>query len=361
MQVFTASIESVILSLSKLRTKVDYLGPRDSGIFRDSEGDLSIVDDLDIGYVTDLVRTQEGFIEGFLDSSSRSIDLLGPRLFMASGFAWDLGKGLSIPGIPNERFLALKLGHQAYNELLSKGDYNTIKDIVYLENPVGTAYVDDYKDDNISDELRLRVENALISRMRSSIILLDGPIYPPLVFAQIGKNYKDAYKKLYLERSVHVNRLIGLVKRLENTWKLIKIKELWKSIKPPRAPDPIAIEKLADGKELYVTPVIQERIESPEEKYERYLIYVFKKSPIGSSVYRLESIDKEKLLNVLGECIRKTNIRGLPEYIEIADRLSKRISSLLYITAFTIGSTILGVAYDEKVRLEQAVKEVEAE
>lgn len=347
-------VERLIKLLSVYRARFKYLGPTNIALGGNMEehGVIEISEEIGVDYYYNHPEPLD--IEGFLDSSSRSIDFIGPRLFFSTLYAKDLYRDILIPVNMETKFIALKLGVDAYSKILESGEYGgEALRYVYLENPVGEPYVEDYKDDNISDELRLRIENYVISRMRSSVILIDGPIYPPLaVLGMMGDRYRRAIMHLYNERKGHIERLVGVVKRLESTWKLSRVDEISRGL---RAPDPIVVQELARGRDLFVTPILREDLLGLGY---RYMIYIYKRTPTGSSVFRLEASSKEKLVRAAARCIKNLSLRGIPEEIEIADRISRRLSSSLYIVAYTIGSTLLGVAYDETNKLVGAMADV---
>ncbi len=265
-----------------------------------------------------------------------------------------------IPGSLDSPFMAIKAGRRAL-EVLRK----SIGGLVFLENPSGELYGPDYKDDNIFDELRLRLENRVLGSMASDAILIDGPIYPvQLAHAEtFSERYYRAFEALFRERSDLIRRLVGVVKRLEYTYKLYRVDEVRKLFEGVvgsvgHVPDPVVVSRLAGGRKLYSIGILREVF---GDVGHRYMIYFYVKSPSGPRVFRVESIDKAMLTEVAGYLLKSLSDSGLPRDIEIADRISKRLSASAYIALYTLGSRILGVGYDEISKLSLTLGEIGGE
>jgi len=295
--------------------------------------------------------------QGFLDSSSRSIAYPGIRIFIGACYAKDLDRHIMTPPGLGVLYLAVQMGRKAI-----ESHRDLLKEIAYVESPSDSPYDERYKSDNIHDELRLRLENAVLNTMRSGKILIDGPIYPVQVaFSKIfGWEYREAFEKLYREREPHILRLIGIVKRLDQTFKLLRIPEIREEFarvagRNIRAPDPIVISRLAGDKRIHVMGIIRESFQGLEA---RYMIYVYVRTPAGPRVFRIESLNREELLKATAYILRSLSISGLPVDIEVADRISKKLSASLYLALYLYGAPRLGLSHDESVKIAQVLGEL---
>ncbi|MEM0472868.1 MAG: DNA double-strand break repair nuclease NurA [Sulfolobales archaeon] len=359
------AIKMVVEALSSVERDIVYLGLSESGFYEEREFNVYLYDPLGSGLgsfdATDYLLgfSDERPYTGYLDSSSRSISFLGARVFVGSGYAFDSGRHLLIPQGLGFPFIAVKAGGRAI-EALRK----IIGGIAFLESPSGEIYGSDYKDDNILDELRLRIENRLLSLMTRKLILIDGPIFPvPLAYIEtFGERYRAAFEKLYEERSSLIGRLVGIVKRLEQTYKLYRVEEVRRFFENTvggknigRIPDPVILSRLAGNKKIYSMGVFKEEF---TDLGNRYMIYVYVRSPSGARVFRVESMDRVALMEVAGYLLKSLSHTGLPIDIEVADRISRRLSASAYMALYALGSRSLGVSHDERSRLPLILGEV---
>jgi hypothetical protein len=88
------------------------------------------------------------------------------------------------------------------------------------------------------------------------------------------------------------------------------------------------------------------------------MIYVYVRTPAGPRVFRLESLNREELLRAAGYIVRNLSISGLPVDIEIADRISKRLSASIYLALYLYGAPRLGLSHDENVKVAQVLGEL---
>lgn len=354
-------IDKLVEILAKAGRELIYLGPESQiDSLEEPAGSIEIVEGFTVGsglleYIVEDV--DEPPYKGFLDSSSRSIAYPGIRIFIGACYAKDLDRHIMIPpglGVP---YLAVQMGRRALETLRDLLEW-----IAYVESPSGSPYDEGYKFDNIHDELRLRLENIALNTMRSNKILIDGPIYPAQVAfpKMLGKEYWEAYEKLYMEREPHISRLIGVVKRLDQTFKLLRIPEIREEFarlagRDIRAPDPIVVSRLAGDKRIHVVGIIRESLQGLEA---RYMIYVYVRTPAGPRVFRLESINREDLLKTTGYILRNLSTSGLPVDIEIADKISKKLSASIYLALYLHGAPRLGLSHDESVKISQVLGEL---
>jgi|GEM_PF-492412 len=354
-------IDKLVEILAKAERELIYLGqePQIDSLEEPAES-IEIAEGFGVGsglleYVVDDI--DEPPYQGFLDSSSRSISYPGVRIFIGACYAKDLDRHVLTPPGLRINYLAVQMGRRAIESLRG-----LLEGIAYIESPSGSPYDEGYKSDNIHDELRLRLENSILNTMRSDKILIDGPIYPVQVsYSKIfGREYRDAFESLYREREPHILRLIGVVKRLDQTFKLIRIPEIREEFvriagRDIRVPDPIVVSRLAGDKRIHVMGIFREIFQGLEA---RYMVYVYVRTPAGPRVFRLESLNREALLKTTGYILRNLSTSGLPVDIEIADRISKKLSASIYFALYLYGAPRLGLSHDENVKIAQVLGEL---
>lgn len=325
-----------IKSLFSLLSSIDqpYLGVSPTTSFEDStpvevEEELGVCDSL------------EEF--SFLDSSSRVINVRGANVYFASLYANLVKDHIMIPLQVDVPFIAIKASDEVRK--LIEGDQMLSK-IVAINNVNGEPYSPDYKDDNILDELRISLENYAIGKS-NYVTIVDGPIIPGPYIQMVGEPYKSAFITLANQRKK--DRLIGIVKRLNYSRKLRRSG----IIKDPRlinATDDVIIEYLGRGKEFYTTPILKEEIDVGNSHYTRYMVYV----KVREGVFRVESLSKDLLCKGVYTARKYSSYRGIPEFIEVADRISKRLSASAFIFAFNIARATTGVNYEDWENLRTA-------
>jgi len=352
-------VELVVEELSKAEKDLVYLGSEPMGVGSEDLGTrIELAEDLGRSAVEyTLGEALEPPYGGFVDSSSRSISYPGVRVFIGSCYARDGARHILIPQGPGPPFLAIQAGRRAIEELRRR-----VAGLAYVESPSGEPYDEGYKADNIHDELRLRLENAVLGSMASPRILIDGPIYPvQLAMARaFGEEYYRAFERLYRERLPHIGRLIGVVKRLDQTYKLIRVGEVYEAYtrsggKGVKAPDPVVMSRIAGGRRIYILGILREEFAGLGQ---RYMVYTYVRTPSGPRVFRLEALEKDIVIRAAGYCIKNLSISGLPIDIEVADRISKKLSASIYVALYTMGSPKLGLTHDESVKISQVLGEL---
>jgi hypothetical protein len=214
-----------------------------------------------------------------VDSSSRVLDT--PYFFISIGSASAINrfKGfvIDIPDINTlfsthiegiDRFLALVPEIKPYRKDL----FEYLKNIAYLENPLGRQYDPEYNKNIILDELRYRLENTILEKildtgMSDSIIFIDGPTYyiPPLKsISKTGQT--DLFEKIYLDSWIMlVKKRIELIRRLTENNNLVIgiVKRLYKTILLSRI-DPMNIGGSRINDEAYLSIVVNTRINNSD-------------------------------------------------------------------------------------------------
>jgi hypothetical protein len=335
-------IEELFKILSGKKDLLHYIGPEIQDERFEFNGQMNVYGELS--------GEKEVQCFSYLDSSSRSLSFIDLRLFLGSLYMNDCGSHLPIPVKTPSPFLALKASLEVMDEVRK-----VLGDFVLTENPNGEPYDSEYKDDNISDELRLRLENTAISMARAPLIITDGPIIPGVLLKSLPEKYGKAYERLIEERKPFLDKMAGIVKRLEMSWKLYRLQEIQEEVKKVlgrqlKAPDPVILEAIAGDKD-YSTPIIEEVINGVK----RYMVYV----KVRNSCFRVESQKLENLL--IAYSVTKANLssRGIPYFIEIGDRIAKRLSASIYIIAYILGSPKLNVSYDEPGKFRSVTRELE--
>lgn len=243
------------------------------------------------------------------------------------------------------------IGISSYREILESLKIDDIN--VRYKNVVNYYYVNEpnneYKIDDIADELRLEAENVGLKRViqNHDIVIIDGPIYPtPLELTEeinleteARRKHRLAYAKLVNERiELLNNNVIGVVKRLENSKKLWRVKEINETIGNVKRMKDVTIIELIDERLCrknyeYVCTIgpfkIEYALEVKDEdgrnviekvptKYAYYVI--IRKKYFPPTFLRIESTNKN--LDISPVLSRLTE-RLMPTYIEIVDRRSK--------------------------------------
>lgn len=333
------AIKNLILILSQLSQNKKFLGVVTSEVEESNpvffEEDLTQCDPLpDFAY---------------LDSSSRVISIRGANLYFASLYANDNGRHIMIPVDSSVPFLAIKASQDVINALQGLS-------FVVTKNPNGYPYLPDYKDDNILDELRISLENYAINNSRSKVVIVDGPIFPGPYLEMVGEPYKSAFETLALQRSKE--RLIGIVKRLNFTRKLSRVKDIAQSypeLVKSGATDDVIVMEMGKGKRVYFTPIYSEEVNISGKKFIRYMSYV----KFLDSVFRVESMDKDLLCRGVATAIKYASYRGVPTFIEVADKMSRRLSASVYVLSFIYAKSLVGVTYDDWNRFNEANRDLE--
>ncbi len=285
---------------------------------------------------------------GYLDSSSRVISVRGANLYFASLYANDNGRHIMVPLSTSVPFLAVKASEDIIHAIDTLG-------FVKTRNPNNIPYSPDYKDDNILDELRISLENYAINKSKSKVMIVDGPIFPGPYLEMVGEPFKSAFETLALERSK--DKLIGIVKRLNFTRKLSRVEEVkqnYPELAKSGATDDVVVMEMSKGKKVYVTPVYKEEVEIKDKKFVRYMSYV----KVFDSVFRVESISKDLLCQGISTAIKNATFRGIPTFIEVADKMSKKLSASVYMLSFIYAKGLIGVTYEDWNRFTEANRDL---
>ncbi|MEM0000107.1 MAG: DNA double-strand break repair nuclease NurA [Desulfurococcaceae archaeon] len=321
-----------------------------------------------------------------LDSGSRVIET--PYVFIAVGagsvFSRFSGRGIDVPHTASILGLEEPLCKHIVvvpEVELGEGDASALKSLpgVLSSNPIGVPYTSEYNKHLILVELRLAVENCILSLFHESrhcepgtVVFVDGPlIYPLHVSGEIGVPGKDR-ARMYLEGLRELNMLrvrtltklvekgivvIGIVKRLLRSYYLSSLDPARLSLS--KVNDEVYVLTLLAGrgyasdKPLLIGPV---KVKHDVEKMNRIVWYVVmprRLYPLASGlgnhvVYRVEipenkSYTSEEALNhVFYDSVYTGSL--LPLSLLAVDRRVKKITSsivtyLLYMTGLPGEST----------------------
>ncbi|WP_338602543.1 DNA double-strand break repair nuclease NurA [Sulfolobus tengchongensis] len=271
------------------------------------------------------------------------------------------------------------MGISSYRKLLESlklSDNNirhkNILDYYYVNEPENQ-----YKIDDIADELRTEAENVGLKNVIQDhdVVIIDGPIYPtPLELTEefeleteARRKHKIAYAKLVKERIMTINgKVIGVVKRLENSKKLWRENEISEKLggKLNGLKD-VTILELIDEKFCrknyqYICIIgpfkIEYALEVKDENDNKildhvppkYAYYVILRRPYFPLTFlRIESLERNFDFSSI---LSRITENLLPTYIEIVDKRSKRVSASLFIYAYEIASNNnLSVIHDDKI------------
>ncbi|AEB95261.1 DNA double-strand break repair nuclease NurA [Metallosphaera cuprina] len=316
-------IRELFFTLSKVKGRSPFLGvsqesPSEAGSLT-VEGELESCDPL--------------LKFSYLDSSAKTVSVRGANVYIASLYGNMEGKHFTIPAQAEFPFVAIKGSEDVVKEIKS----SPISNLVRTENVNGVPYDENYKDDNILDELRISLENYFINR--AGITIVDGPVYPGPYLPLVGEPYASAFERLIKERKK--DSLIGIVKRLNFSRKLMRVDGLWKLGGNPT--DDVVVMELGKGRTSYITPVFREELPLSDSKLERFMVYV----KVRDSVFRVESQDRGLLCRGVSTALRDVSYRGIPTFIEVADRLARKLSASAFILSFSYAKSLIGVTYDD--------------
>jgi len=198
-----------------------------------------------------------------VDSSTRYLRDTTVGIVMTGMAIFSSKKGLILAPYDKEiRFL----GISANKEVLTKIENIINKKHIAITNYIGEYFDQNYRLDDVADELRLESENSAIDDM-NGLIIMDGPIYPtPLELTNVfefrnisRETHRKAYASLVRDRlnKIKDKKVIGIVKRLENSKKLYKLDEIQKILgKLPPITDPEVLRllypKLCKGESICI-------------------------------------------------------------------------------------------------------------
>ncbi len=286
----------------------------------------------------------------YLDSSSRMINVKGANIYFASLYGNDGGRHVMVPTYYSVPFIAMKASETTLTKVKTE-----LGRFVLTENVNGERYTEDYKDDNILDELRISLENSFIGSSTNPVIV-DGPVIPGPYLPMVGEPYKAAFEKLITQRKK--DRLVGVVKRLSFTRKLSREENVRSSMsKLVGATDDVIVyemAKRAGNPRVFFTPIYKESLDISGTNVTRYMVYV----KVMDSVFRVESTDKDLLCRGAMTSIRDPSVRGIPNFIEVADRISKRLSASTFIMSFMMAKSLIGVNYEDWNTYNESVRDI---
>ena len=279
------------------------------------------------------------------------------------------------------------MGISSYSSFLKEIENDLPSTLIRVKNKTDYYYVNEpgneYKLDDIADEIRTEAETLGLKEVirDHDYVILDGPIYPtPLEITEgfaldteARKMHRVAYGKLVSERIQALNdKVISVVKRLENSRKIYSVDEVKKIVGDINAKDvtilEIIDERYCKQKNSYVCIVgpfkIQYKLKVEHEgkvvlddvppKYSYYVIIRLNRH-LNPNFLRIESISEkmakepennEYLHVVLSSISLKTL---LPSYIELADKESKKVARSLFIYAYEFSSGKLNIIHDDKL------------
>ena len=324
-----------------------------------------------------------------IDSSSRSIGFIGFRLFVCGLSVFGPMGVVVVPGVGNVGacFLALK----SFRDFLVSVEEANVG--VRVKSVVGEYYVEDYKDDNICDELRLELENYgltnIVSRYVDLIdfVLVDGPVYPtpPVMFLKgSDSRYVGAFRELIRRRVEIIKKLgrpvIGVVKRCEYSRKLCRVdrvvdyfRKVYSRDVGCSVEDPVIVELIARktmGEEYYSGIVLGPFTVSYDLDYmpPKVFWYICLNTPRGYSIFRVEVLKRhyerfgEDYIESLVMWVSSNiSFRGIPVGIEIPDRYSRRLTAALYKEIVNRSYGLLNLTYDESNKYASVLRELEEE
>jgi len=279
------------------------------------------------------------------------------------------------------------MGISTYTPFLKDTERNLPSPLIRVKNKIDYYYVNEsgneYKLDDIADEIRTESETTGLQEAIKDheYVIADGPIYPtPLELTEIitldteaRKMHRIAYGTLVNERIQILNeKVVGVVKRLENSKKLYSVEEIKKMVGNTNFKDVTILEMLEEKycksdfphicvigpfKIEYNLKVDRDEkiiLGNTPPKYSYYAI-IRRNRMVYPTFLRLESIsekmmrepeDNEYLHVVLSSISEKTL---LPTYIELVDKMSKKVTKAMFVYAFELASGKLNIVHDDKL------------
>jgi len=358
-----------------------------------------------------------------IDGSSRLIRGRGVNLGVASVVIFLPHNNIIIDFPPYFTRLTHSRIYEKFNltpfiglQLRIRGNISALLRDVYLNNAIRIKsyndvdfYDSEYNVFQMVDEIRFSLETAALKfiaelvkdgQMFSSIVIIDGPVYPtPRVCFRKDDppyvKYKMAYKRLIMERINVVRELeshgigvVGIVKRLSDSYKLYRnaeINELFSKIfgfkgRLEKVPDDWIINEISNKLKLHKLrfplcfgPFSLEIFDknfnalfSPKKAPEKIMFYAhIPYNPFVShaSIVRIEMLKKtfEMYPNVVDLIIATTfdPKRGIPASLSITDRLSRIGSAKLFLELSSILEQYMILPYETKLDIDQTKRELE--
>jgi hypothetical protein len=303
-----------------------------------------------------------------IDSSSRYLRDASVNMVLVGVAAYSNNRGtLFGPYDVDTPFL----GISTYTDILSK-----LPNIegVRVKNYINEYFDEKYRIDDMADEIRIETENIMLKQVKDEdLVIIDGPLYPtPLELSQIKLEdesrikHQRAYANLVKDRiRLLKENMIGIVKRLENSYKLGKIEALGrllnrniKGLKDPEVLKYVEYKLCGDKRICLIGPIrmtfSSSLIPNAPDRFAYYLII---RNTLGiSSFFRIESINLQFLDDSTPYIVSRISERLIPTYIEIVDNLSKKVSASLFITAYPIASRYLTIIHDDKLAYYDEIK-----
>ena len=318
-----------------------------------------------------------------LDSSSRSLGSSVAHIVLSGGSAYSTSRGLitfpfDASGVPFALASYLDGLRQIAGSLTSplvtlknRAEYEYALDEVEVVDRTGSVTLDSLYDVNdIGDELRLSAENVLLDYLKDDLVVLDGPIIPTPVevvtdltmtvpvkreelnhWGKMTHRWSMAYIIKDRVEAVKGKRVVGVVKRLDQSFKLSKVPEVLRMLGVGRArlSDSAVLELLSErycnvpftacflGPFRMSSHVRVEREDRGEvildSVPDRFVGYVVLNVGVRS-FFRVEAMEERLLFDALGEVFGRVSGNGLPTLIDVVDRHSKLVAKGLFLFAF---------------------------
>ncbi len=327
------------------------------------------------------------YVLSYIDSSSRSVGFDLVRIHVVAGASLVAGDLMYVPSIGGSNevpFIAIKSVMEVLNHLERR-----LGGLVRVKDLVGNYYLPNYKDDDIGDELRVCVENYLLSRLVrrevNDAVVIDGPIYH-LPTQALNSKYGALFIELVKARVGEVVRsevpVIGFVKRVEYSRKLIKCPLIREYIRsrlgrelPPDTNDAVVADYILMSlnevpmlNPVIIGPLKHTYVNLPNEvknmPLNRIYWYVVRRSVAGSQVARIEVLEEhwrrwgDLIEEVINQLLSTLTLRNVPLGIDVVDRVSKRLSGSMYLVVANEVGRVLNLSYDEYDRVSEVSREL---
>jgi hypothetical protein len=332
-------VEREIRQLASKLRELRHLLPREFFDLTFTEPGEPEIGETEIVSLTPQLAPPKGLRFSYLDSSTRFFRLQGLDVAVIT-LHMGGGRTVQVP-IHGGKFIYLRSRLEVLKGLEPLS-------FVQVKDRLGKYYTQEYKADNIGDEGRVTLENSALQQCRD-VTLLDGPL---LVAAVFGGHYGQVMDALNQERLTVIKgrEVVGVVKRLEYShWLYRALRDKFTG----KVNDVTVLDLLHTqyGGEVFGPFLLRHRVD-------RYAYYFRVETVKGPSYFRVESLDRELLERVAPELRRRLTANGIPYEIELADRISKRLSASAYLILFQ-HLRDMELHYDTRLGVDQALRDLE--
>jgi len=271
-----------------------------------------------------------------LDSSIRVLRFPGVDLMVAAGAL--VGSHIvTVPGSLDARNIGVRVRYAASPEVANL--LRRFSDKFYTcSRFIDYVFDGSFSEDVVRDEIRISIENALLSMWSGDeYLLLDGPVFPlPRLLSSPESKYGRVYLGLVRERVNIIksrgleSKIIAVVKRISRSRYLSSACKL--GVTDDHAALMYVENMLRSSKygAAYVGDLVIE-LDLDGEVYRKYAGYVVIKLGSSTTMFRIEALDRRLLEDIRDYVASLTVTSGVPIPIMLSDKISKRLCAATYL------------------------------